>query len=382
MLWRHADFLKLWSAQTISMFGSQITQFLLFGLFAGVWVDRLPRRPILIWSDVGRAVLLATIPVAAYLGALRIEQLYVVGFLVGVLTVFFDVAYMSYLPSLIDRERMVEGNSKLEMGRSVSQVAGPGVAGGLIELLTAPIAILIDSVSFLLSAAMLLLIRKAEPRPERTAESRNVWQEIGDGLGVVLKSPYLRPIAFCTATSNFFGNMLFAVFVLFATRELGLEAGALGIAFSVASVGALAGAAAAGRVAALLGVGPTIGAAIVFAGVGNLFVPVLAYPGSLALPILAAGGLLSSVGGMLYNITQVSLRQAITPHRLQGRMNASMRFVVWGTIPIGALIGGFLGEQIGLRSTMLVGAIGGLSSGLWVLFSPVLRLRVQPAPVD
>src|SRR5688572_996250 len=174
MLWRHADFLKLWSAQSISMFGSQITllglplvaalvlgatpsqmgilgaaefaPFLLFGLFAGVWVDRLPRRPILIWSDVGRAALLATIPLAAYLGALRIEQLYVVGFLVGVLTVFFDVAYQSYLPSLIDRDRMVEGNSKLEVGRSVAQVAGPGVAGGLIELLTAPIAILVDSV--------------------------------------------------------------------------------------------------------------------------------------------------------------------------------------------------------------------------------------------
>ena len=410
MLWRHGDFLKLWSAQTISQFGSQITflglpiiaalvldaspwqmgvlgaaefaPFLLFGLFAGVWVDRLPRRPILIWSDVGRALVLLTIPLAALAGALRIEQLYAVGFLVGVGTVFFDVAYQSYLPSLVDRQQMVEGNSKLEIGRSVAQVSGPGVAGGLIELLTAPIALVVDSVSFLLSAAMLLLIRKPEPRPERSAEPRNVWQEIGEGLGVVLKSPLLRPIAFCTATSNLFSQIAFAVFVLFATRELGLDAGALGIAFSVGSVGALAGAAMAGRVAALLGVGPTIVAAIVFSGLGNLVVPLLAEPGSLALPVLAVGGLLTFAGGMLYNITQVSLRQAITPHRVQGRMNASMRFMVWGTIPIGALIGGFMGEQIGLRSTMLVGAIGGLSSGLWVLFSPVRALREQPAPVD
>jgi MFS family permease len=410
MLWRHGDFLKLWSAQTISQFGSQITllglpiiaavvldaspsqmgilgaaefaPFLLFGLFAGVWVDRLPRRPILIWSDVGRAVVLLTVPLAALAGALRIEQLYVVGFFVGVGTVFFDVAYQSYLPSLVDRQQMVEGNSKLEIGRSVAQVAGPGVAGVLIELLTAPIAIVVDSVSFVLSAAMLVLIRKPEPRPERSAERRNVWQEIGEGLGVVLKSPYLRPIAFCTATSNLFGQIAFVVFVLFATRELGLDAGALGIVFSVASVGALTGAAMAGRVAALLGVGPTIVAAIVFSGLGSLLVPLLAEPGTLALPVLAVGWLLTFAGGTLYNITQLSLRQAITPHRLQGRMNASMRFMVWGTIPIGALIGGFLGEQIGLRPTMLVGAIGGLSAGVWVLLSPVPALREQPAPVD
>jgi MFS family permease len=410
MLWRHPDFLKLWSAQTVSQFGTQITllglpiiaavvlgaspsqmgilsaaeylPFLLFGLFAGVWVDRLPRRPILIWADIGRAVVLATIPAAAYLGVLRIEQLYVVGFLVGVGTVFFDVAYQSYLPSLVDRERMVEGNSKLEIGRSTAQVAGPGVAGGLIELLTAPIAILVDSLSFVLSAAMLVLIRTPEPPPEGGAGERNVWREIGEGLGVVLKNPLLRPIAFCTATSNMFGNMLFAVFVLFATRELGLDAGALGIVFSIASAGALGGAILASRIAGALGVGPTILVGILCTGLGNLLITLLVQPGALAIPILGLGLALGFSGGMVYNITQVSLRQAITPHRLQGRMNASVRFMVWGTIPIGALIGGFLGEQIGLRSTMLVGAVGGLSCGLWVLFSPVRSLREQPAPVD
>jgi MFS family permease len=408
-LWRHADFMRLWTAQTVSQFGSQITQlglpltaalvlgaspaqmgvlgaaefapFLLFGLIAGVWVDRLPRRPILVWADLGRALLLATIPAGAYLGLLRIEQLYLVGFLAGVLTVFFDVAYMAYLPSLVERDRMVEGNSKLELGRSAAQIAGPGVAGGLIQLLTAPIAILLDSLSFLFSAACLFGIRRAEPPPEPRAEAGSVWQQIGEGLAVVLKSRLLRPIALCTGTSNLFGNMLFAVFILFVTRELGIDAGTLGLLFTVGAVGGMAAAAAAGRLAGAIGVGPTIVGAILVGGLGNLLVPLFAEPGWVGLGVLALAGFASGVGNVVYNITQVSLRQAITPHRLQGRMNASMRFVVWGTIPIGSLIGGFLGEQIGLRPTMLVGGLGGLLAGLWVFFSPVRSLREQPEPV-
>jgi MFS family permease len=408
-LWRHADFMRLWTAQTVSQFGSQITQlglpltaalvlgaspaqmgvlgaaefapFLLFGLIAGVWVDRLPRRPILVWADLGRALLLATIPAGAYLGLLRIEQLYLVGFLAGVLTVFFDVAYMAYLPSLVARDRMVEGNSKLELGRSAAQIAGPGVAGGLIQLLTAPIAILLDSLSFLFSAACLFGIRRAEPPPEPRAAAGSVWQQIGEGLAVVLKSRLLRPIALCTGTSNLFGNMLFAVFILFVTRELGIDAGTLGLLFTVGAVGGMAAAAAAGRLAGAIGVGPTIVGAILVGGLGNLLVPLFAGPGWVGLGVLALSGFAGGVGNVVYNITQVSLRQAITPHRLQGRMNASMRFVVWGTIPIGSLIGGFLGEQIGLRPTMLVGGLGGLLAGLWVFFSPVRSLREQPEPV-
>ncbi|HEV8633945.1 MAG TPA: MFS transporter [Chloroflexota bacterium] len=408
-LWRHGDFMRLWIAQTVSQFGSQITQlglpltaalvlgaspaqmgilgaaefapFLLFGLFAGVWVDRLPRRPILVCSDLGRALLLATIPAAAYLGRLRMEQLYAVGFLAGILTVFFDVAYQSYLPSLVEREQMVEGNSKLEIGRSAAQIAGPGLAGGLIQLVTAPVAILLDSLSFLFSAAFLFGIRRAEPRPERPAGAGNIWQEIGEGLGVVLKSPLLRPIAFSTATSNLFGNVAFAVLILFVTRQLGIDAGALGIVFTLGSVGGMAGATVADRVARAVGVGPTIVGAIWFSGLGTLLVPLVARPGRLGLAVLALSVFVGALGSVVYNITQVSLRQAITPHRLQGRMNASMRFVVWGTIPIGSLIGGFLGEQIGLRETMLVGGLGGLLAGVWVFFSPVRSLRQQPEPV-
>jgi MFS family permease len=408
-LWRHGNFMRLWIAQTISQFGSQITQlglpltaalvlgaspvqmgilgaaefapFLLFGLFAGVWVDRLPRRPILVWSDLGRGLLLATIPAGASLGLLRMEQLYVVGFLTGVLTVFFDVAYQSYLPSLIEREHMVEGNSKLELGRSAAQIAGPGVAGGLIQLVTAPLAILLDALSFAISAAFLFGIRRAEPQPERRADAGNIWREIGQGLAVVLKNPLLRPIAFCTATSNLFGNVGFAVFILFVTRELGIDAGTLGLLFTLGAVGGMAAATLTGRVVGALGVGPTIVSAVWITALGSLLIPLVAEPGWVGLAVLAVAGFVGALGGVTYNITQVSLRQAITPDRVQGRMNASMRFVVWGTIPIGSLIGGFLGEQIGLRPTMLVGGLGGMLAGLWVFFSPVRSLREQPEPV-
>jgi MFS family permease len=407
-LWRHGDFVRLWVAETISQFGSQVTQlglplaaalvlgaspgqmgvlgaaefapFLLFGLFAGVWVDRLPRRPILIWADLGRALLLGTIPLAAYLGRLSMEQLYLVGFLTGVLTVFFDVAYQSYLPSLIEREQMVEGNSKLELGRSAAQIAGPGVAGGLIQLLTAPLAILFDALSFVASAAFLFGIRRVEPQPERRADAGSIWGEIGEGLAVVLKSPLLRPIALCTATSNLFSNVAMAVFILFATRELAFDAGTLGLLFTLGSIGGLVAASTAGRFAGAIGVGPTIVGSTAAFGLGGLLIPLFAQPGAVGLGVLAMAVFLGAFGGVVYNITQVSLRQAITPDRVQGRMNASMRFVVWGTIPIGSLIGGFLGEQIGLRTTMLAGGLGGLLAGLWVFFSPVRALREQPAP--
>ena len=212
--------------------------------------------------------------------------------------------------------------------------------------------------------------------------SRNVWREIGEGLGVVLGNPLLRPIAMCTATWNLFSNILFAVFLLFLTRELGLDAGAIGLVFSFAGLGAVVGASLASRVAGALGIGPTIVTAALVGAATNLVVPLFAQPGPTAFWVIGGTLLTTGAVGVTYNITQLSLRQAIVPVRLQGRMNATMRFIVWGTLPIGSLIGGFLGEQIGLRPTMLVGALGGTLAGLWVLFSPVRSLREQPAPVD
>jgi MFS family permease len=411
-LWRHGDFLRLWSAETISQFGTQVGQlalplvailvldastfevaalatvqflpFILFTLPAGVWVDRLPRRPILIVGDFGRAALLATIPIAYVADVLTLGQLFVVGFLVGAFQVFFDVAYMSYLPSLVERDRIIEGNSKFEVSRSAAQVGGPGLGGVLVEILTAPYAVLLDAVSFLVSGLFILRIRKEEPRPEvATVDGRksSMWTELKEGLRFVLGNPNLRAQAGCTATSNLFAMVAFSIILVFAVRELGLSAGVIGIIFSVGAVGSLAAAFTASRISGRFGIGPTsIVAAALFAPSTLLWA--LAPAGNAAIPVLVAAQLLFGFTVVVYNIAQVSYRQAICPPRLQGRMNSVMRFMVWGTIPIGTLLGGALATWIGLRETIVIGAIGGGLSFLWLLFSPQRHLHEMPEPID
>ena len=319
----------------------EFAPFLLLSLFAGVWVDRVRRRPVLIVADIGRAVILGSIPVASVLGVLRIEQLYVVGLLTGVLTVFFDVAYQAYLPVLVSREHLVEGNSKLEVSRSVAQIAGPGVAGALVQLVSAPIAVVVDAVSFVASAIFLLFIHTPEPAPVRRAgKDGSVWSELREGLAVVLGNPVLRSIAGCTATSNLFGNAVQAIYVLYVTRELGLQPAVVGLIYAVSGPGALLGAVIAGRLARQFGLGATILGSIALSEVANLLIPLAAGPTLVVTGMLMLGAFISGITNPVYNVNQVSLRQAITPDRLQGRMNASMRFIVWGTIPLGALLGG------------------------------------------
>ena len=410
-LWRHSEFVKLWTGQTISRFGSEVSTlaiplaaalvlnaspaqmgllgafefapFLLLSLFAGVWVDRMRRRPVLIVADIGRAILLGSIPAAALLGVLRIEQLYVVGVLSGVLTVFFDVAYQSYLPVLVSREHLVEGNSKLEVSRSVAQIAGPGVGGALVQFVSAPLAVAVDALSFVGSVIFLLLINTPEPKPVRhAADSGSIWAELREGLGVVLGNPLLRSIAACTGTSNLFGNAMMAIYVLYATRELGIQPAVIGLIFAVAGPGALFGALIAGWLAHRFGLGTTIIGSILVGQVANFLVPLAAGPSLVITAMLMVAMSVAGAAGPVYNINQVSLRQAITSDRLQGRMNASMRFIVWGTIPIGALLGGGLGELIGLRPTMLIAAVLGLIAPVFVMLSPVRQLRSQPSPAS
>jgi MFS family permease len=402
-LLRNPDFVRLWTAESVSQLGSQVSllalpllaiktlhastfgvgalnavefaPFLLVGLPAGVLVDRRRRRPVLIAGDVGRAIALFSIPVAWWAGWLTLGQLFVVVFVTGVLTVFFDVAYQSYLPALVDRDQLNDGNAKLEMSRGGAQIAGPGLAGALVQIFGAPAAVVADAASFVLSATAVLFIRRAEPRVARstTVERSTIRADIGEGLRYVLGHPVLRAIAGCTATSNYFSSMLMAVFLVYLVRVLHYSAGLIGLIFVFANVGFLVAAAIAGRVERRLRLGRTIWLSIFVGQIGGLAVAFS--PSDHAFPWLVAGMLLFSSGGTIYNISQVSYRQAITPNRMLGRMNATMRFMVWGTMPLGSLSGGLFGTVLGLRPTLVVAALGGLLSVLWVLTGPVRTLE-------
>ncbi len=413
-LWRHADFVRFWAAHTASQFGSHVTllalplaavltldaspgqmgllaaaerlPFLLFGLFAGVWVDRRRRRPLLVGADLGRAVLLALIPLGALVGFLRIELLYAVALLAGTLTLLFDVAYVAYLPALVRRDQLVEGNSKLEASYSAAQAAGPGLAGILVGLATAPIAIAVDAVSYLVSAALLVRIRAPEPAPETTAGTdhpiRGVFREIGEGLRLVLRHPLLRAITACGVTTSFFGYVFLVIYVLYMSRELGLGPATIGIVLTAGGFGAFVGALLAGPAARWLGVGPAIIWAQVAFAVTGAMVPLAVVVPSVAVPLLIASE--AAQWGVLtvYTVNQISLRQAIVPERLLGRVTATSRFLVTGSAPLGSLAGGALGGWIGLGPTLVVGAIGMMFAALWVAASPLRTLHAHPPHPD
>lgn len=408
-LWHHSDFLRLWAGQTVSLFGSQITvlalpltavvtldatasqvgilaaagllPFPIIGLFVGVWVDRLPRQPMLLVADLGRAVLLLIIPTAAILGLLCMEVLYSVAFLVGTLTVFFDVAYGAFLPSLVQCEHLVEGNSKLEVSRSSAQIAGPGLAGVLVQILTAPVAILMNSLSFFASALFLRRIRSTESAIPPRGGKRHIWREIYEGLTVVVRHPLHRTLAGIGGTWNLFGNMLFAVLVLYVIRELGLGAGLLGLIFMGSGTGALLGSLLVGRFTSRVGIGPAAAGAIVLGASAFLLIPVAAGPTGMVVSLLFVALFAGNLGLMIFNINAQSLRQAITPDRLLGRVTATIRVITWGTAPLGALVGGIFGDVIGLWPTLLIAVAGRQLVVLWVLASPLRSLRETPRPI-
>jgi MFS family permease len=412
-LLRHPDFLKLWTGETVSVFGTAITQlalpiiaattlrvspfefallttveflpFILLSLPAGVWVDRLRRRPILIAADLGRAVAIASIPVAFALDGLTIWHLYAVGFVNGCLTVFFDVAYQSYLPSIVDRDQLVDGNSKLETTRSASQILGPGMAGVLIGILRAPFAMAIDAASYIWSAVFVFLIRSPEPPvvPHDTTArgpKPSMRSEIAVGLQYVTGHLWLRSIAATMGTSNLFRNVFFAILILYLADEKGLSPEAIGFAFSIGSFGVLVAALTTSRLTARLGVGRML----VLSSIGFSLegLPVAFAPDGLTFAAVALFVFMGGFFGVAWNINQVSLRQAITPPRMQGRMNATMRFIVWGTIPLGSIAGGALGSLIGLHATIVVGAVGALIGFVPVTLSSVRSIVTMPKPVE
>ena len=405
-LWRHPDFLKLWAGQTVSLGGSLVSRVALplvailtldaspgevallrmadlvpgivIGLFAGVWADRLRRRPLMIWADLGRAVLLGLIPLATVMGVLRLELLLVVVSAAGLLTALFEVAYHAYLPTLVTRDELVEGNSKLEASGAAIEVASFGLGGWLVQALTAPIAVLVDAISFLVSAACLGAIQTPEPASHDRTEPQTTWLAIREGVRPVLHDPVLRALAGARTSLYFFIYLWLSMLLLFLTRGLGLEPVVFGVLFAVGGVCSLVGATLAERVVRRLGLGPTLILMLFITSAELLLVPLAAGPFVLVV-VLVGAQQLADGPATIYQIHETSLIQATVPGRSLGRVTASLRVVGWIAMLGGTIVGGLLGEALGPRPTMFVGAVGALPAALWLLWSPVRSLRTMPA---
>jgi MFS family permease len=408
-LWLSASFRRLWLSLTVTSFGAQITNlalpltaalllnatpmqmgilvaletlpFALFSLHAGVLLDRVRKLPVIIAADVGRGISLLAIPVTAWFGVLSMEILFAVGFLCGMQNVVGGAAYQVLLAQMAGRKRLVEANAKVTLGETSAALIGPGIAGGLIHVLTAPFAIALDAMTFFASALMLRRI-KAPNDVARDGVNGGVWREIGEGLKLVWGNRTLWGLAWLAGIWQFLHHMQVAVLILFATRELGLSAGAIGLAFVFGGAGCVLASASAERLSARFGIGPVIVHGLILSAFGWQAYGLIGGPPWLAGLLLGMAMLVFDFGAILYAINYLSLRQAITPDRLLGRMTATMRFVTVASAPIGSLVGGALASQIGLRSTLLVvGVLGLLLSAAAVLWSPVRRHRALPDPL-
>jgi predicted MFS family arabinose efflux permease len=350
---------------------------LLLGLFAGVWVDRLRRRPLLIAADLGRALLLLAVPLAFFMGILRIELLFVITPLLAALTILFTVAGQSYVPSLVERDNLVEANSKMGASRSVAEIGGPAAGGLLVQAASAPIAVLIDALSFLFSALTLGLIRKPEarPLPDQTT-TRNVWREVAEGLRLVLHDHSLRALAACAATFTFFGYFYQALYALYVVQVLGVPEGAYGFLIGAGGAGALLGALLVGRIVRRFGPGPAAAGSLALAGIIQfaIFLPIEPLP--LRIAVLAAAQFLGDIAIAVFLINELSLRQALVPDHLLGRATASVQSLVAGVGLAGALVAGVLGSALGPQYTLIIATVGIMLAPLWLIFSPVTRMDI------
>ena len=401
------DFVRFWSGETVSLAGAQVTDFavlliaivtlqaspfeigllnvarytpyLVLSLFAGVWFDRHRRRPVLIASSLTRAALIALIPLASLLGVLSMAWLYVIGFLVGALTVVFDIGSLTYIPGLVDRRHLTEANGKIQSSYSLAAIAGPGLAGLLVGILTAPLALFVNTASYLFSALALSLIRRPEPEPATPAARTSVFASIGEGLRAVVGNRMLRDLATQSATFNLFENAVTTLFAIYAVRQLGLNAGQLGIVIGAGAVGALLGAVLCDRVTRFVGLGRTLRLATLIACTVPLLLLLPRGSGLFALLALAAIWAVNGAHLAIFNVNAVTLRQTITPARLLGRMNASYRLILFGTIPLGALVGGGLAGAFGLHAGLAIALVGLALPTLWLPFSPVFTLTAIPS---
>lgn len=405
-LWRDATFLTLWGGQALSQAGAQIAElaipvlavavlgatewevgllgaaqmaaFLLVGLPAGAWIDRLRKRHVMIWADLVRAIALGMLPVLWLLEVLHVWQLIAIAFVMGVATLFFDVAYQSLIPSLVPPGQIAEANGKLESTQQLAGLAGPAVGGALVGALTAPFAILATVGTYVASFVALLFTRDHE-EPHAPAGRRPLAREIGEGLRWVFDNRHLRRIVGTTGVSNLFSTLSFTLLPLFLLRELGLSPQAMGVIFSLGAIGGLAGAVATPHLVRWIGESRAIPVSAIGFSVVALVLPVAASLPAIAFPLLVAQSFVASFTVLVYNITQVTFRQRVTPARLLGRMNASIRFCVWGVMPLAALAAGALGTWLGVVPTMWIGAIGCLASALPVVAGPFWRTRDLPA---
>jgi MFS family permease len=409
-LWRHPDFLHFWAAASISLVGDAVTRlalplvaitildatplevgilgaaqlgpFLLIGLPSGAIIDRIRRvLRLMVFADVTRAAVLLSVPLAHAAGALSLVQLYAVAFAIGALTVFFDNASTACLPSLVERPQLVDGNSKLEVSRSSAQIAGPGLAGALIELTSAPAALIADAVSFLASATLIAGIRQ----PARAADARPKGPRIGalgrevvEGTGYLMRHPDLRAIALTTTTANFFRSALVAVLLVYLVREAGVSAGAIGLAFALGNLGFLTAVLVVPAVTRRFGLGRTMRVAVSAFGPAALLVA--AAPAHWAVVAAAIMVLVDSFGIGLHGVNQVSLPQAVTPEHLRGRVAATLRLGLMGAIPLGTLVGGALGTFAGLRPALWIAAAGMFLAAVPYAVSSTGRLTVLPEP--
>jgi hypothetical protein len=405
-IFANRDFAKLWAGETVSQIGTQVTLFALplvailtlkatvfevgvlnalrfvpvivVAVLAGVGLDRRRRRPVLITCSAASAVLIGLIPLAQLTGMLSLGLLYVVTLLVGTLSVCFDVGALSYVPYLVGRQHLIEANSKLQASTAFAGIAGPGLAGLLIGLITAPITLTVDAVSYLFSVAGLIAIRRPEPAPE-TGQRPSVRRSMAEGFRAVYGTRLLRVLLGQSATLNVGFGATSTIFTVYAVRTLGLTPLKLGIALGALQAGALLGALGAARVKRALGLGRTLAAAIVAVSASPLLLlaPHSATPAAVA--VFAASWLGHGFGIAVWNVNTITLRQAVTPTRLLARMNATYRMLLFGALPVGAIAGGLLGTAVGLHTALIVAVIVLTVPIAWIFFSPVFRLTEIPS---
>lgn len=409
-LWNHPDFIRLWSGRAISQVGTELSLVaiplyavlsldatplqmgilaasaglprLLLGFVAGAWVDRLRRKPIMIATDIGRALVIATIPIAALIGVESLPLLIAVQLLAGLFSIFFQAAWAPYLPGLVGRANLPSANSKILGSASVAQVAGPSLAGTLIGVIGAPFTFVIDALSYLWSAIFIARIEHVEPPPRPRDDNRSIVGEIRQGIRVLISSPILRALTGSDATIVLGGYIFLAVYPLFMVESLGLSAQGVGLVFAAGGVGALAGSLITTAMIRRLGTGPTIVWSATLFGAFGLAVPMAVLVTEYALPLVVFAEFAQWMMLVVFNITSGSLRQALTPDHLLGRVVASDQVLGSGLQPVGAFLGGVLGQIFGVQAALLIGVAGMFCAGLWVFRSPVREIMDMPTEPD